>query len=239
MKNVKEKILNSLGYKLAKKNTEEENRIAMFKNIYLEYQNYTMIPEFVYISNLALSTSIAHINGDIYECGVWKGGMIAGIAKLLGRQRNYYLFDSFEGLPIATELDGASAKEWQQNTKGATYYDNCSAEQEFAIKVMNMANVSYTIHKGWFSNILPLFKTDTPIALLRLDGDWYDSTIECLRYLYPLVNNDGIIILDDYYAWNGCSRAVHDYLASIRSISKIYKTVDDIAYIIKKDKYEN
>ena len=49
--------------------------------------------------------------------------------------------------------------------------------------------------------------------MLRLDGDWYDSTMQCLEALVPLVAEGGTIIIDDYYAWDGCARAVHDYLS--------------------------
>jgi O-methyltransferase len=48
---------------------------------------------------------------------------------------------------------------------------------------------------------------------LRLDGDWYDSTLVVLESLFKHLAPDGIVIVDDYYAWDGCSRAVHDFLS--------------------------
>lgn len=63
--------------------------------------------------------------------------------------------------------------------------------------------------EGWFQDTLP--KVDTGhIALLRLDGDLYESTLVCLEYLYPKVSPGGIVIIDDY-ALPGCRKAVHDY----------------------------
>jgi hypothetical protein len=69
-----------------------------------------------------------------------------------------------------------------------------------------------TITKGWFSDTLPGFPWNAPIALLRLDGDWFDSTMTCLESLYQHVSPNGLIIIDDYYFWDGCTRAVHHFL---------------------------
>jgi len=60
-----------------------------------------------------------------------------------------------------------------------------------------------------------------PISLLRLDGDWYKSIKCCLDELAAQVVPGGVIILDDYYAWEGCARATHDYLAEIKSPLRI------------------
>ncbi|MEO8414424.1 MAG: hypothetical protein ABI472_12230 [Ginsengibacter sp.] len=70
------------------------------------------------------------------ECTVWRGGMIAGIASLLGKGRDYYLFDSFEGLTDVQEIDGKSAARWQSNKTFHDYFDNCRAEISFATEVM-------------------------------------------------------------------------------------------------------
>jgi O-methyltransferase len=82
---------------------------------------------------------------------------------------------------------------------------------------------------------LPHFKSSNEIALLRLDGDWYESTMDCLKYLFPKVVQKGIIIIDDYFTWEGCSKAVHDYLSSIKSTSRIYTSPGGVCYIIKQD----
>jgi hypothetical protein len=67
-------------------------------------------------------------------------------------------------------------------------------------------------HVGWFQNTIPVDAGQLgPIALLRLDGDWYDSTKICLEHLYPLLSPGGIIILDDYYCWEGCRKATDEY----------------------------
>ncbi|MGV8879811.1 MAG: TylF/MycF/NovP-related O-methyltransferase [Sphingobacteriaceae bacterium] len=233
MKKITKKIIKKLGYSISKPIDKSK-----FQNIYKKYRNYTMIAENVYVSNLHIAENLLkNTEGDVVECGVWRGGMIAGLAELLGNNRSYHLFDSFEGLPPPRDIDGEDALTWSKNTEGDYYFNNCTAEISFANEVMKLSNATYSIHKGWFNETLPTFKTKAPIALLRLDGDWYDSTLECLKNLYPLLNNNGVIIIDDYYTWDGCSRAVHDYLSSIQSISRIYCSTEGVGYIIKKDPY--
>lgn len=97
----------------------------------------------------------------------------------------------------------------------------------------------YKIVEGWFDQTVSHVARETEprsIALLRLDGDWYDSTRCCLDSLMPLVSEGGVVVIDDYYAWDGCARAVHDYLSStdaayrIRSLPNWYG-----AYFLKKE----
>lgn len=205
-----------------------------YDGIYNKYRDFTMNPKRYYLTNLRLAQKYSHLQGDVVECGVWRGGMIAGMAEILGKDRQYHLYDSFEGLPPAKEVDGQTAIDWQKDTESKTYYDNCKAEMSFATTAMEMAGVPFQCVKGWFDETVPN-NTLGPIAILRLDGDWYDSTMVCLKHLYPKVVKNGLIIMDDYYFWDGCSKATHDYLSSIQSPSRIYTGTADVAYIIKKE----
>ncbi|QHV95281.1 TylF/MycF/NovP-related O-methyltransferase [Spirosoma endbachense] len=201
-----------------------------------KYKNYTMIPQSVFCDNLRLCNANMHLKGDVVECGTWKGGMIAAMAEIMGpNERNYYLFDSFEGLPKAEEIDGIAANEWQRNTLSPNYFDNCKTEMSFAESAMKMAGVLKPhIVKGWFSDTLPENRFTKNIAILRLDGDWYESIYLCMKYLFPCVIENGLIIIDDYYIWDGTSKAIHDYLSEIKTQSKIYTLSGGVAYIIKK-----
>jgi len=173
-----------------------------------------MIPQDVYIANLKLAGAAAAIPGAIVECGTWKGGMIAGMAMILGRRRDYYLFDSFEGLPPAQPIDGPAARRWQQDTRSPHYFDNCTAAASDAAAAMALAGIpDARIVKGWFEETLPAASFPQGIALLRLDADWYASTYQVLSSLFRFVNENGLIIVDDYYCWDGCARAVHDFLS--------------------------
>ena len=207
---------------------------TMFRNLFKKYKDFTMIPEHSFMSNLELINHYKHLEGDYVECGVWRGGMSAAIGEILKKSKTIHLFDSFEGLPPAKEIDGKEALAWQKNVNAPGYFNNCMAEESNAKKAMSLAGCeNYQIHKGWFNQTLPLFKNNA-IGILRLDGDWYESIMDCLSYLFPQVLNNGIVLLDDYYTWDGCSKAVHDYLSGIKSPSRVHQWNNQIAYIIKK-----
>lgn len=162
--------------------------------------------------------------------------MIGGIATLLGHEREYWLFDSFEGLPPAQKIDGAAAISWQAATDAPGYFDNCRAEERFATEAMSRAGVRNAhVVKGFFDRTLPNFEPRQPIAVLRLDADWYESTMTCLKHLYPSVAQGGVIMLDDYYTWDGCSRAVHDFLSSMSSCDRIEQGSHQLCFIVKRE----
>lgn len=192
-----------------------------------------MIPEASFYDNLTLASSVKEIPGCIVECGVWRGGMSAGIASVLGTKRTYHLFDSFEGLPQASEIDGPSAIAWQNNSKSEAFFDNCSATPNYAEKAMQIAGAAkVNIVKGWFNQTLPQYHFEDEIALLRLDGDWYESTQDCLNNLYKLVTPGGLIIVDDYYDWDGCARALHDFLSKNNLTDRI-KSIGRTCYLVR------
>jgi len=164
------------------------------------------------------------IPGVLVECGTWRGG--CSMAMLLAQQtvfghvvRPVHLLDSFVGLPPATDRDGPLARQWQSETDSPGYHDNCTVSEKQLltdITSLGFSEGEYFVHPGWFADtLLPLTVQlgETPIAFLRLDGDWYDSTLVCLRHLEPHVAVEGTVLIDDYYAWDGCARAVLDYLS--------------------------
>lgn len=71
------------------------------------------------------------------------------------------------------------------------------------------------------------------ISILRLDGDWYSSTKVCLEHLYPLVSIGGVVIIDDYDAYDGCKKAVDEYLLSIGVSPFLIKVDDECVFFIK------
>ena len=209
-----------------------------FRAIYRKYSAYTQIHEAKYVDNLDLCARFEAVRGCVIECGVWRGGMSAGMAQVLGADRQYFLFDSFEGMPPAREdLDGAAAIAWQNNTTGPIYRNNNIAAEEEAAAAMKLSGAtSFSLVKGWFNETTPGFAPPCEIAVLRLDGDWYDSTRVCLENLYPHVAPGGIVIIDDYYNWEGCARAVNEFLAGVASpdaVPRLRQFHDRVAYLVK------
>ena len=209
--------------------------------IYARYRDRSMIPFWQFIENLALIGSVVDLralsSGAVVECGTWQGGMAAALIDFCGRHRQYCFFDSFQGLPPAKEIDGERALAWQTNTSGPRYYDNCRSSIETFYDTIGRTGVDpkrVQVVEGFFEQSLPGF--DSPaIAVLRLDGDWYESTIACLREFWDHVVPGGIILLDDYYSWEGCARAVHDFRSERQATETIRQgPIGRVAYITKE-----
>jgi len=96
--------------------------------LYSKYEKYTMVPVKYFVFNIVLAYRFRKISGDIVEREVWRVGMIAGISEIISCKKAF-LFDSFEGLPVAKSIDGLKAREWQNNPGGQYYYNNCTAEK--------------------------------------------------------------------------------------------------------------
>ena len=177
-----------------------------------------------------------NVPGPIVECGTWRGGCSFGSAliqkQIFGEVRiPVYLLDSFQGLPQAQERDGEKAVAYQKNTSSPVYFDNCRADLEDVMASrakLGLTEQECKIVPGWFSETLNGLKEillDSGISMLRIDCDWYEPVRLVLEELEPIVDRDGVVVIDDYYVWDGCTRAVHDYLSRqdepyrIRSIS--------------------
>src|SRR5260221_10501306 len=100
-----------------------------YKRVYSKFRQFTMVQEREYIDCMDLVARARDIKGAVIECGVWRGGSIAGISHILGNDRNYYLVDRFEGLPPAKEIHGGEADEYQKNSESPHYHYKCSAEE--------------------------------------------------------------------------------------------------------------
>jgi O-methyltransferase len=168
------------------------------------------------------------IAGDLVECGVWKGGSVglmalAHLARGRPPVRTLHLFDSFEGLPEPrAEVDGLEAVAYAGRRGGGKLesIDLCvgtlADNRRLLEKEIGYPSSLLRYHAGWFEDTLP---RDAPglgaIALLRLDGDWYESTRITLAHLYSKVVPGGVVVIDDYGQWEGCRRAVDEYLSTL------------------------
>jgi len=210
--------------------------------LFYKYRTRTMIPLRAYAENLAMmNVALAKPslkNGAVVECGTWKGGMAVAMIETGGPEHRYYFFDSFESLPPAKDIDGLAAKHWQADTTSPNYYDNCTASLEDFWQTLEMTRCKpdgIEVHKGFFENTFPAFDCP-PIAVLRLDADWYESTMICLEKFWNHIMPGGLILIDDYYAWEGCAKAVHAFLAKRQAPERICQgPIGRVAFIFKKD----
>jgi O-methyltransferase len=163
-----------------------------------------------------------NVAGDIAECGVWRGGSMMTVALTLlahgDRSRSLYLFDTFEGMSSPTgddkSLDGVSADvQLERDAQGTGVWCYASLEDVRA-NILSTGYPADKIHliKGKVEDTIPR-NIPSSLSLLRLDTDWYESTKHELRHLYPLLNTNGILIIDDYGHWQGARKAVDEYFA--------------------------
>lgn len=146
-----------------------------------------------------------NIAGDFVECGVCDGGSAAALAYGLGDcDRRVWLYDSFEGLPPTTGLDGQFAE---------TYVGACVGSEERvreALAIARIPNHRVVIRRGWFQDTFQQALPDS-VALLHVDADWYESVLLSLDTFYDRVPDGGVILLDDFGHWEGCREAFYDF----------------------------
>ena len=194
-----------------------------------------------------LESAVRHVVAQNYpgafvECGVAKGGSTMAMAYTLldlgVSDRDLYLYDTFEGMPEPDEVDrgrfGESAgRSWhkRRDTAGRSTWINHALEEVRA----NLALTAYPesrlyFIKGKVEDTLPGAAPSGAIALLRLDTDWHASTRAELDHLYPKLVRGGIVIIDDYFRWQGARKAVDEYVAE-HKIPIFWVRVDDSSVI--------
>ena len=227
MKSAIKKLIRKLGYELVR--SDSDSRLADFDDFHREIIRrvgaYTITtPERIH----ALVESVRHcvrhrVPGAMVECGVFKGGSMMAVALTLlaegVRDRDLYLFDTFAGMPQPGEKDvdlwGRKAQEQFADMRisdDSSHWVNCSLANVRRV----MATTGYPeerIHyvQGLVEQTIPQ-NAPADISLLRLDTDWYQSTLHELVHLYPRLAANGILLVDDYGHFAGAREAVDEYI---------------------------
>lgn len=151
------------------------------------------------------------VPGDFIETGAWRGGaciFMRAVLKAYGvTDRKVWVADSFEGLPAFDGRFEADAGD-QHHTRDELAIGVEQVRENFARYDLLDDQVEFLV--GWFSDTLPSAPIEQ-LALLRLDGDMYASTMDALDALYDKVSVGGYVIVDDYGAVPACKEAVHDF----------------------------
>lgn len=152
------------------------------------------------------------IPGDFIETGVWRGGstiFMRSILKAYGiTDRTVWVADSFEGLPKPNATEYAADANDTHHLKDQLRISVEQVKANFAKYGLLDNQVQFL--KGWFKDTLhvaPISK----LAILRLDGDMYESTMDGFKALYHKLTPGGYCIVDDYGAVEGCKLATHDF----------------------------
>lgn len=175
-----------------------------------------------------------NVPGDFIECGVWRGGaciMMKAVLVQLGSNRTVFVADSFEGLPaFAHKIDADLASSLYPDDLQFLKVSDEQVRDNF--DAYGLLDSSVCFVKGWFKETLP--KLDAQLAILRCDGDLYESTSDILENLYYRLSPGGYCIIDDYGAMHQCRRAVHDFRHKY-SITEEIKEIDQFGvYWIKQ-----
>jgi O-methyltransferase len=201
---------------------------VIFKEMILHVREYTMVS---YDGLLGLLSMVKYCElnktpGDYVEVGAWKGGcvglMAQGALRFGSASRRLHAFDSFQGLPqpIADkDFDGFVEPMFNvahESAQGKLEPINSLVASERDVTELLFEKINYprqnvVVHKGWFQETIPLAVGNIEeIAILRLDGDFYESYMVALDCLYPKVVKGGFVIIDDW-ALGGCRKAVVEY----------------------------
>ncbi len=166
------------------------------------------------------------VPGDLLEAGTWRGGaaifMRAALEAFGDPARNVWVADSFQGVP-KPDVQAYPAD------RGDIYWSYSDLAVPAETVKANFASYCLLDDRvkflpGWFSESLP----SAPIgqlAVLRADGDLYESTLDILTNLYPHVSHGGFVIIDDYGCVPGCRRAVDEFRAE-RGITDAIEVID-------------
>jgi hypothetical protein len=193
----------------------ELNRTGRFVDDLLENLGYrhTMIGR-ARLENVAAcleSIRRERIPGDLIECGVWRGGttvFMRGFLKAFGiADRAVWVADSFAGLPPP------SLPQDEDNDLSAVKYPMLAISLETVQDLFaryNLLDGQVRFLHGWFQDTLPRAPIER-LAMLRIDGDLYESTWDALSALYPKLSAGGFVIVDDYHCIPACRQAVDEY----------------------------
>jgi O-methyltransferase len=198
-----------------------------FRPLMESVRPYTMtsIERMYHLYKAAIYLSRAGVQGDLLECGVWRGGSMMLVAKtLLGlgdTGRTLHLFDTYEGHPkpdgeVDVDLWGNRAvEEWAslRKTDETSDWGRVSIDEVRA----NMASTGYPgdkvrLVKGMVENTAAA-NAPARLALLRLDSDWYASSKVALEVFWPRLASGGVLIVDDYGHYKGQRKAVDEFFA--------------------------
>jgi O-methyltransferase len=167
------------------------------------------------IQSCVQDTLANDVPGDLIETGVWRGGatilMRAVLKAYRVTSRKVWVADSFEGLPRPNP--GKYPADSESVFYRMSHLAVSLEEVKSNFAKYGLLDEQVCFLKGWFKHTLPAAPIER-LAVLRLDGDMYESTMDALTYLYPRLSVGGYLIVDDYGGLESCRQAVLDYRAA-------------------------
>ncbi|PSO54703.1 MAG: asparagine synthase [Cyanobacteria bacterium QH_1_48_107] len=236
LNSVNQKILNCAN--LLKTRLDNPNVYRKIEKVKSRSLTYLDKSALIDLARVVLETESRDVTGDIIEAGCALGGSSIILAACKHENRKLLVYDAFGMIPPPSDKDGQDVKQrYEQIANGEavgidgnTYYgylddlrkivSNNFCEFGFGLKENNISLI-----EGYYEDTLHI---NSPISVAHIDCDWYNSVYTCLEQIVPNLSKEGIIVVDDYFAWSGCKRAVDRYFAD--------KT-ENFAFINKQKKH--
>jgi len=178
------------------------------------------------------------VPGDLIETGVWRGGAVIfmrAVLKAYGiTDRRVWVADSFAGLPEPDAALFPNEAKFYSAPLVRNIYKNFAVDLETVRRnfaSFGLLDDSVRFLKGWFKDTLPIAPIER-LAIMRLDGDFYESTADALNGLYDKLSVGGYVIIDDYGedSWNYCHRAVDEFRMARRITDPLVRVDDQCCY---------
>lgn len=252
--NFAKNILDKFNYTIEHKNSwykRQENFLAEIedddKDFLTKMNNYTMCKP---ANHWAIIQSLHHIKdkkieGDVVECGIYKGGNLILfdylIDKLNLKNTKIYGYDTFDGMTEPgvndNDLKNKSAILTKNNYEKIQNTKWCYSSENEVIKNIKKFTKGYEKFNLIKGDVLKTLDYDNnipeKISLLRLDTDFYESTLKELEILYPRLEKNGILIIDDYGHWQGARKAVDEYF-NLKENFKWFHRIDYASRLLIK-----
>jgi len=199
-----------------------------------ENLSYLNLPALLDLSHRIRQIEKLDLNGIFVEAGCALGGSALVIAASKTKNRPFFIFDTFEGIPPPSDNDGKDIhSRYTQIIRGNAVGKN--GEKYYGYRknlfdevISRFNNFGYpigenqiTLVKGLFQHVM---KINEPVAFAHLDCDWYESVLVCLNQIEPKIVSGGVMVIDDYFKWTGCRKAVDEYFSHRK---------DDYKFMIK------
>lgn len=195
------------------------------------------------LAQVVLANEQNGINGVIIEAGCALGGSAIVIASSKVRERLFCVYDVFGIIPPPSTKNGQDVRERYAVIRngnavgiaGECYYGYreglyeqvCQTFEEFGLET---STHNIKLIKGLYEDAL---QVDFPVSVAHIDSDWYESVLICLNRIEPWLVSGGVLVIDDYFCWSGCQRAVDEYFTG-KDKSKYEFKKKSRLHIVKK-----
>ena len=184
---------------------------------------YLGISALIDLSQAILRAEKQGTPGILIEAGCALGGSAIVMVAAKSKGREFRVYDTFKMIPPPSTNDGSDAHQRYEEIAagksagihGTTYY---GYEEDLVDKVTSaFTTCGYPLKvnqtrllQGLFQDTLTI---DVPVALAHLDCDWYESVMTCLKRIAPQLSLGGVLVVDDYFHWSGCKKAVDEFFS--------------------------